>query len=396
MTTQRNKILTINSGSSSIKFALFNTESYPKRELSGKIDRIGLTDTTLSYDDLLCNVTESRNVGEIDAVSFLADWLDNYVDFATLSAVGHRVVHGLKHHEPELITTTLLRELDELIEFDPEHLPHELKMIRVLQVCHPELIQVACFDTAFHSTMPRIARLIPLPRCYEEMGIQRYGFHGLSYNYITEELSRMTGNVSAKEKIIIAHLGNGASLAAVLDGKSVDTSMGFTPNSGLIMGSRTGDLDPGIATFLMLSQNLQPTEFNILVNQKSGLLGLSGTTSNMKDLLELQHKDIRAAEAVTLFCYQVKKWIGAFAAVLNGVHTLVFCGGIGENAPEIRLRICTGLEFLGIEIEEKENLENALVISKKDSRVIVRVIPTDEELMIAKLVSQKLNNPGNN
>ena len=239
--------------------------------------------------------------------------------------------------------------------------------------------------------MPPVAKLLPLPRKYEAMGIQRYGFHGLSYAYLMEELTRVAGNEIANGKIILAHLGNGASLAAVKDGKSIDTSMGFTPTSGLVMGTRTGDLDPGVAWFLMQSEKLNAEQFNNLINHQSGLLGISETSSDMQDLLKLQLKDNRAAEAVELFCYQTKKWIGSFAAVLEGLDTIVFAGGVGENAPEVRSRICSGLQFLGIELDEKRNMENDNIISNDKSRVTVRVIQTNEELMIEKSVYKVLN-----
>ena len=224
------------------------------------------------------------------------------------------------------------------------------------------------------------------------MGIQRYGFHGLSYAYLMEELTRASGSETAKGKIILAHLGNGASLAAVKDGKSIDTSMGFTPTSGLVMGTRTGDLDPGVTWFLMQSEKLNAEQFNDLINHQSGLLGISETSSDMQDLLKQQHTDNRAAEAVELFCYQTKKWIGSYAAVLDGLDILVFAGGIGENVPEVRSRICSGLQFLGIELDEKRNTENNTIISTDKSRVTLRVIKTNEELMIAKSVYSFLNN----
>jgi acetate kinase len=250
----------------------------------------------------------------------------------------------------------------------------------------PELLQVACFDTAFHRTMPRAARLLAIPRRFDAMGIQRYGFHGLSYSYLMEELARVAGEKAAGGRVILAHLGNGASITAVRDGKSVDTSMGFTPAGGLPMGTRPGDIDPGVAWYLMKSENLAPEQFNNLINHQSGLLGVSETSSDMRDLLERQGSDVRAAEAVELFCYQTRKWVGAFAAVLGGLGTLVFSGGIGENAGEVRRRICSGLNFLGIELDEAKNAVNAPVISTAESPVTVRVIRTDEELMIAKIV----------
>jgi len=394
MKLKTNKILTINSGSSSIKFALFDAAANLKKKLYGKIERIGFSDAVLTYQDLVADKTGKHIIGNTSAVKFLIDWLKEYIDIASISAIGHRVVHGMKHVEPELVSLELLDELNRISAYDPDHLPQEIEMIELFRKLYPDTLQLACFDTFFHAAMPRIAKLLPIPRRYDAKGIQRYGFHGLSYGYLMEELAHVAGNETTKGKIILAHLGNGASLAAVKDGKSIDTSMGFTPTSGLVMGTRTGDLEPGVAWFLMQSEKLNPEQFSNLINHQSGLLGISETSSDMQDLLVHQHKDNRAAEAVELFCYQTKKWIGSFAAVLEGLDTLVFAGGIGENAPEVRSRICNGLQFLGIELDEKRNTENNSIISTDKSRVTVRVIETNEELMIAKLVHKILNSKG--
>jgi acetate kinase len=260
----------------------------------------------------------------------------------------------------------------------------------------PKLPQVACFDTAFHRTMPRFAKLLPIPRRYDEKGLQRYGFHGLSYAYLMEELARLGDAAATRGRVILAHLGNGASLAAVLDGKSIDTSMGFTPTAGLVMSTRSGDLDPGLAPYLARTEHMTTEQFYEMVNHKSGLLGVSEISSDMRDLLAAEAHDIRAAEAVALFCYQAKKWIGSFAAALGGLDTLVFAGGIGENAPPIRARICDGLAFLGIELSQSRNAESAPVISTDASRATVRVIATDEDLMIARSVSHILETRATN
>jgi acetate kinase len=249
---------------------------------------------------------------------------------------------------------------------------------------------VACFDTAFHHDLPRVARLLAIPRRYEAQGVRRYGFHGLSYAFLMEELARLAGSEAAEGRVILAHLGNGASLAAVRDGEPVDTSMSFTPTAGVPMSTRSGDLDPGLVWYLARTEGLDAKGFNDMVNSQSGLLGVSETSSDMRDLLDRETQDVRAAEAVALFCYQVKKWIGAFAAALGGLDTLVFAGGIGENAPTVRARICDGLGFLGIELEEKRNAANEGVISAAASRAAVRVIRTDEERMIARTVCRVL------
>ena len=238
--------------------------------------------------------------------------------------------------------------------------------------------------------MPRVARLLPIPRRYDAKGVQRYGFHGLSYAYLMQELGRVAGAEAAKGRVILAHLGNGASLAAVLDGRSVDTTMAFTPAAGLVMGTRSGDVDPGLVAFLARSEKMTPAHFDRMVNHESGLLGVSEISSDMRELLARENDDVRAKEAVALFCYQAKKWIGAYAAALGGLDTLIFAGGIGENAPVIRARICHGLRFLGIELDESRNRATAAVISTDASRATVRVIHTDEDLMIAKSVCRIL------
>ena len=269
-------------------------------------------------------------------------------------------------------------------------MPAEVELIEVLRQRYPSMPQVACFDTAFHCTMPRVAKLLPIPRRFDAKGIRRYGFHGLSYAYLIEELARVADTKEALRRVILAHLGSGASMAAVREGKSIDTSMGFTPAGGLMMGTRPGDLDPGVAWYMMKSDDLTPTQFNDLINHDSGLLGISETSSDMRDLLAKEADDVRAAEAVGLFCYQGKKWIGSFAAALGGVDTLVFAGGIGENCPVVRSRICEGLGFLGIELEENRNETNEDIISAAASRVVVRVVHTDEEWMIANTVCRVL------
>ena len=325
------------------------------------------------------------------AVGVLMDWIEQRSGHDALTAVGHRVVHGgPKYYKPQRITAEMITELKQLSPFDPDHMPEEILLTEAFHRRFPELPQVACFDTAFHHDLPRVAQMLPIPRRYEARGVRRYGFHGLSYAFLMEELARLAGPDAARGRVILAHLGNGASLAAVHDGKSVDTSMSFTPTAGVPMSTRTGDLDPGLVWYLARTEKMSAKNFNDMVNFQSGLLGISEISSDMRDLLEHETQDVRAAEAVALFCYQVKKWIGSFAAVLCGIETLVFAGGIGENAPGVRARICDGLGFLGIELEEPHNAANAGVISAASSRVVVRVIRTNEEQMIAKTVCQVL------
>ncbi len=393
MKSINNCALTINRGSSSIKFALYESHGSLTRLLFGEMENMGLKNTRLNYNYSEATQKISVDIKSADqdaATHEMMDWLEKQEGFTSVKAIGHRIVQGMEHREPELITDELLAELKAFSAYDPEHLPFEIKLIELLKNRYPVIPQIACFDTSFHDSMPAIAKLLSIPRRFNAKGIQRYGFHGLSYGYLLEELSRSAGNETAKGKIIIAHLGNGASLAAVKDGKSMDTSMGFTPTSGLPMGTRTGDLDPGVAWYLMKIEKLSPAQFSHLINYESGLLGISETSSDMRELLKTKDTDSRAAEAIELFCYQVRKWIGSFAAVLDGLDTLVFSGGIGENASEVRRCICGGLQFLGIELEERKNIKNDAIISTGTSQVTVRVMKTNEELMIARLVCHVL------
>jgi acetate kinase len=394
MTSTSLNILTINAGSSSIKFALFEQSANLVRRLYGEIERIGLDGTYLKCCGLAHGQQERIKMEASDhqsATQFLIDWLAEKVNFSLVTAVGHRVVHGLQHTKPILMTPALLDELRALMPYDPDHLPREIELIETFQQRYPKLLQIACFDTAFHSDMPQVAKLLPIPRQYEAKGIKRYGFHGLSYAYLMEELVRIGDTPASAGKVILAHLGNGASMAAVLNGKSIDTTMGFTPSSGLPMSTRAGDLDPGLVSYLAQTEGMTPAQFNQMVNHESGLLGISEISSDMRDLIEQEAHDVRAAEAVSLFCYQVKKQIGAYSASLGGLDTLVFTGGIGQNSPVIRTRVCEGLQFLGIEINEKQNMLNASEISLVGSYVKVLVIPTDEELMIARYVRNSID-----
>jgi acetate kinase len=393
MKQANSKILTINGGSSSIKFVLYQVGEPLKRGLHGKVDRIGLTGTNLTFNDPTSNQQESRRLVTSDhksAANFLIDWLEKNDGFTSVEAIGHRVVHGMKHTAPEIVTKDLLDELRRISPYDPDHLPSEIELIEVFRKRHPKLPHVACFDTAFHQTMPHVAKLLPIPRRFDAKGIQRYGFHGLSYAYLMEELAHLGDPAAKTGRVILAHLGNGASLVAVRDGKSIDTSMGFTPTAGLVMSTRSGDLDPGVAPYLARTEKLTTRQFYEMVNHKSGLLGVSETSSDMRDLLNHQKKDVRAAEAVELFCYQAKKWIGSFTAALGGLDTLVFAGGIGENAPSVRERICEGLGFLGIKLDKARNKRNVAMISTNASAVKVRVLHTDEEQMIARSVGRVL------
>jgi acetate kinase len=295
-------------------------------------------------------------------------------------AVGHRLVHGGPNHvTPERVAPALLAELHRFVAFAPLHLPAEIRAIESVGARYPNLPQVACFDTGFHRQMPEIAQRLPLPRDLWEEGVRRYGFHGISYEYVIGRLG-----TSAAGRVIIAHLGNGASMVGIRDGHPLDTTMGLTPTGGLMMGTRSGDLDPGVMLYLLNEKHLNASELEALVNQRSGLMGVSATSSDMRTLLERRATDARAAEAVEMFCYHARKHIGALAAVLGGLDTLVFTGGIGERAASVREAICRGLEHLGIRLEPTRNQQHADTISTDDSRCAVRVVLTDEDLMIAR------------
>jgi acetate kinase len=370
-------ILAINRGSSSIKFAVY-PDSVESPVLSGKLERIGLPEGAFrAVDNTHAPLVDQKITlpNHEAALKTLLDWLGSRK--LDLRVAGHRVVHGgMQYDRPQLVTPDLIAALKGLIPLAPEHLPQEIEAIEAVGRLHPNLPQVVCFDTSFHRKMPRVAQLYGLPRELANQGILRYGFHGLSYEYIAEQAPR--------GRVIAAHLGNGASLAAIRDGVSVDTSMGFTPTGGILMSTRSGDLDPAVVLYLIREKNFAPAKMAELVNEKSGLLGLSGVSADMQDLLAQEQDNPAAAEAIAVFCYQVGKYIGAFAAALDGLDTLVFAGGIGENAGPVRWRICEGLEFLGIHLDAAANTRNADVISVSESKVSVRVIRTNEELMVAR------------
>ncbi|HET6882059.1 MAG TPA: acetate/propionate family kinase [Pirellulales bacterium] len=386
-------VLAINGGSSSIKFAMFELADSPLRRLSGSIDRIGLGEGTLKGVDAGTKETvrtQLATTGHAQAVERIVDWLGSRADLGSLSAVGHRIVHGgPKLVEPCWIDERVMAELRRMAPFDPEHLPGEIELIEAFGKSTPHARQAACFDTAFHRDLPPESRLLAIPRKYAEKGIRRYGFHGLSYSYLMDELARLDP-AAAAGRVVMAHLGNGASMAAVAGGRCLDTTMAFTPTAGLVMSTRSGDFDPGLVRYLIEQEGLSVGAFHELVNRRSGLVGLSETSSDMRDLLARREQDQRAAEAVSVFCYQAKKTIGAYAAALGGLDALVFSGGIGENAHEVRAQICEGLAFLGIVLDGRRNQANEPMISAEGSQVPVRVIHTDEELTIAKTLARLL------
>ncbi|MDB5354741.1 MAG: acetate kinase [Phycisphaerales bacterium] len=391
-------VLTINGGSSSIKFAIYRAGDPPTRTLLGQVERIGQKGAALSAKDAAGRVIEQKPLEAADhaaAAAALIDWLRQHLDGATVIAIGHRVVHGgMRLRDHQRIIEEVLAELRRAAPVDLAHLPREIALIEAFGRGFAGVPQVACLDTAFHRNLPRVAQLLPIPRKFFEAGIRRLGFHGLSYAYLMEELGRIAPR-EASGRVILAHLGSGASMAAVRDRKSVDTTMAFTPTAGLVMGTRPGDLDPGLLVYLMREQNLTPEQMDEFISKQCGLIGLSETGADMRDLIARRDTDHRAAEAVEVFCYQARKWIGAYAAAMGGLDAVVFSGGIGEHSPEVRVEICAGLEFLGLRIDAGRNKAGAAVISADESKVAVRVIATDEESMIARITERVAGTPTN-
>jgi acetate kinase len=381
--SRQHVILCLNSGSSSLKFALYSLgDSEEVRLAGGAVEDIGLTDGRLwiqgKNDELLADI--KRGFPDFAAATEGISTAARDLGLQLPAAAGHRVVHGGPNHAaPERVDAILLSELRALIPFAPLHLPIAIQGIEALKARFPTMPQVVCFDTAFHRHMPDVAKRFPLSRELWDEGIRRYGFHGLSYEYIVSTLG-----AGAKGRLLIAHLGNGASLAAVRDGQPLDTTMGFTPTGGLMMGTRSGDLDPSVLTHLIRENGYDWKQLDELLNNRSGLLGVSGLTSDMRTLLEQRKHDRHAAESVELFCYQLRKHIGSMAAVLGGVDTLVFTGGIGEHSAPVRWDVCAQLRYLGIELDPRRNATNSEIISMPGSACTVRVIPTNEDLMIAR------------
>ena len=382
------KIIAFNTGSSSIKFALFEIGETEHLVFSGSLTKIGNRNGTFSVMDdhglsLSCEsvAAESHDA----ACDYVLSWIRSQFEGRKPDAIGHRIVHGGPlYSTPQIVTSELIASLDTLSPYAPEHLPQAIDAVRHAARIFPGTLQVTCFDTSFHSTMPAVAKLYALPESIRKEGVQRYGFHGLSYEYILLELMRQLGAQAVEKRIILAHLGHGASMAAVKNGRSIETTMGFSPAGGLVMSTRTGDLDPGVILFLLQQNKMTPRAIKEMVNRQSGLLGVSGSTDDMRELLKAEEVDDSAKQAVELFCYQARKNIGALSIVLGGLDTLVFTGGIGEHSSVIRSRICTGIEFLGIRVDEKKNSTHSAIISPESGEVDIRIIKTNEELMIAR------------
>ena len=382
-------VLSFNLGSSSLKFALFLMGGKEELLARGEVERIGTPGGRFWIHDAENRVLEDAKGNFIEygtAVSAVFSTLKK-LNLPNPSAVGHRVVHGgAEHASPAIIDRGLIDKLKMLIPFAPLHLPYEIQCIQAVARHFPEIQQVACFDTAFHRRMPEIAQRFPLPGFLWDEGVRRYGFHGLSYEYVLSVLgARIRG------RVIIAHLGNGASMAAVENGQPMDTTMGFSPTGGFMMGTRSGDLDPGVLLYLMAEKGYDAGEIELLVNRQAGLLGVSGTSSDMKTLLEKRRDDPWAALAVDMFCYNLRKHIGALAAILGGVDTFVFTGGIGERAAWVRKDICLGLGYLGLHLDLDKNEVHAAIISRPESPCTVLIIPTNEDLIIARHTFRLIN-----
>lgn len=391
-------ILTVNAGSSSIKFAVFTAGDSPKRILSGQVERIGNPDAQLIAKRVETAEEDRRPIGaetHQKAAESVAEYIRQRLGPDAIAAIGHRIVHGGIHLlEHQLVTPEVMIELRRTQPLDMTHLPREIALIDAFAESFPARPQIACFDTAFHRDLPAVSRLLPIPRQFTDAGIRRFGFHGLSYTYLMDRLTTFAGPEAASGRIILAHLGAGASMAAVHGGKPIDTTMAFTPTAGLVMATRPGDLDPGLLVYLMRQQSMSADEMDDFICRHCGLLGISQTSGDMRDLLAVRAIDPRAAEAVELFCYQAKKYLCALTAALGGLDTIVFAGGIGEHAPEVRAGICEGLDFLGLKLDASRNARECDVISADQSRITVRIIPTDEEIVMVRIVRSILQRVG--
>ncbi len=380
-------VLTLNAGSSTLKFGLFEAGETPMPLITGLIDHIGGAATaklkdaqgnTVSFSDLPAKNSANHDGALQAALTKISNRFPN----ATIDAVGHRVVHGgLNFSDPVELTPEVISELSSLMPFAPLHQPHNLAGVRSALAAFPNAKQVACFDTAFHRQHPFVNDTFALPRSYYDKGVRRYGFHGLSYDYISGKVAEIAPTLHAG-RVVVAHLGNGASMCAMEHGRSVASSMGFSSLDGLPMGTRSGQLDPGVLLYLMNQEGLSATEISDLLYKKSGLLGLSGLSHDMRELLASD--DIHAREAVDYFCFRIRRELGGLAAALEGLDAIVFTGGIGENAAKIRRRVCAGMHWIGVELDEGRNDANETIISSSFSRVHVMVLPTNEELVIAR------------
>ncbi len=385
MTSTPRRILTLNPGSSSLKAGVYRIDAGETIEFALEIAGVGLPGASLIVSSPDGQLEERRIEAAThpDALGRLLGELSERGLAEGIFGIGQRVVHGgTRYTAPVVITPDVIAYLRAIIALDPTHLPQAIAAIEATREAFPGVPQVACFDTAFHSNLPPVARDFPLPRAYTQRGIRRYGFHGLSYEYVLGALGSVDPR-AAMGRVLIAHLGNGASMAAVRGGICIDTTMGLTPAGGLMMGTRSGDLDPGVLLAL-LDEGTTPADLSRLITGQSGLQGVSGISHDVRQLLAASATDAAAAHALDMFCYSARKFVGALATALGGIETFVFTGGIGEHAASIRARICDGLEILGIELDAHSNNDDAPVISSHASRAVVRVIPTNEDLVVAR------------
>ena len=380
-------LLVINPGSSSVKAMAYDESELERALYSVSIEGIGTGKATL----LPGAVFDENTIKYVDvpdyltAVRLIREWFEKEVSEAVISAVGYRVVHGGdRYRKPTKINTDVIEYLRSISSLASNHMPGAIDCIKAFQAVYPEVVHVACFDTAFFSDIPQVSRTLPIPKGISKEGVRRYGFHGLSYEYLLESFRKHEGELAARGRVILAHMGNGVSLTACYDGRPIDTTMGFTPVSGVPMSTRTGDIEPGIIFYLMQEKGMTVEEVSDIVTKKSGLLGISDDTSDMYHLLQHQHENESSALAVEYFCYEIKKQMGAYIAILGGVDSIIFAGGIGERSAEIRARILEGLGFVGIVIDPERNNENARLISSNESSVGVHVISTHEDVVIAK------------
>lgn len=386
-------LLILNSGSSSVKFAVYEIGAEAPPRFAGKLTRLGATvggAAELLVGDRPCYRGECALPDHAAALRLLLAWLHEQPDFA-LGAVAHRLVHGgAAYYAPQRITPELLDGLHQLVPLAPTHLPAALELVEEIGRHYPTIPQVACFDTAFFQPMPELAKQLPLPRAVVAQGVRRYGFHGLSYESVLAQLTHYADPAVARGRVVLAHLGHGASMVAVRDGDPVDTTMGFTPTGGLMMGTRPGDLDPGVLLYLLSTGYADAASLPHLLNEESGLRGVSDISGDMAELLALAPQCPAAAEAVALFGYLARKQLGALVAVLGGLDALVFTGGIGENAPPVRAAICEGFDFLGVQLNAVRNAASTPIISPEGSHPQVWVLPADEEVIIARHARQVL------
>lgn len=391
MGTDRDVIITVNVGSSSLKLNIYNAKLEPF--VNATASNINQNNAAISIEDSsIIKTNQVELSSHVDAANYILDNVKDTLSLLNIVAIGHRIVHGGDiQSDIEKIDQSLLNKLKEFSLLDPEHFKASSSLINNFEYRYPKAIQIACYDSAFYKNMPKLAKLLPLPRKYEKLGVKRYGFHGLSYEFIKKYFQTKAGDKAVRGRVIMAHLGGGASLTALNNSEVVDTTMSLSPASGIPMSTRSGDLDPGIIHYLHLKTGMSIDDFNQMVHFESGLFGISEYSPDMELLIKESAQNDKAKDAVNYFCTSVKKTIGSLSAAIGGLDSLIFSGGIGENSTVIRSNICSGLEYLGINLDNSANAENSFLISSKESRVGVHVIKTDEAKIIAYKVQQYVN-----